>query len=148
MQAQAAALVLQQRAREAEAEAKLDAALQKRADRAAKRARVEVQHEQPKKPQLGEQQSPEQRPQDPKLPAGSSALLAAEFPAAVRDKLSLPVAVLPPGQLADIAPPVLKETSRSVVFRELWKNGWFLTDGLAFGCDFLAYPGSKLHCAF
>lgn len=35
--------------------------------------------------------------------------------------------------------------SKYKVFRSLWKQGFYITNGDSFGCDFLVYPGDPIH---
>ena len=37
-----------------------------------------------------------------------------------------------------------KEKLQYLVFKDLWENGYYLTDGSKFGGDFLVYPGKVL----
>lgn len=50
---------------------------------------------------------------------------------------------MPPEALVEVAwqPDVSLEAT---VFRDLWTRGFFVTSGLKFGCDFLAYPGKAV----
>lgn len=43
-----------------------------------------------------------------------------------------------------IFPATEREKLRYHVFQDLWEKGHYLTSGIKFGCDFLAYPGDPL----
>ena len=34
--------------------------------------------------------------------------------------------------------------TRTAIFTDLWKKGFYITEGEKFGADFLAYPGDPL----
>lgn len=40
-------------------------------------------------------------------------------------------------------PTTEEEILRYKVFKDIWEEGYFVTSGEKFGCDFLAYPGIR-----